>query len=247
MFERLLPGGNPVSAAEALAAARLGALAGPDRPYVFLNFVTTLDGRAALDGSTRPLGGPADLEMLLALRDVADAVLIGPGTVRAEGYARLVGAPERRAAREAAGLSADPPAVLISRRFDIPWEAGLFAAAEQPVIVYTGAGAVSATPEVAAPVEIVELERCTPAAALRDLRARGIRALLSEGGPTLFRALLGDGLVDELFLTLTPVLTADDREIGILPGPRLEGPLRSELRWILRSEHELFLRYAILE
>ena len=247
MFERLVPGGEPVSAAEALAAARLGALAGPDRPYVFLNFVSTLDGRAALDGSTRPLGGPADLEMLLALRDVADAVLIGPGTVRAEGYARLVGGEERRAARRTAGLADDPPAVLISRRFDIPWEAGLFAAAEQPVIVYTGAGAVSATPEVAAPVEIVELERCTPAAALRDLRARGIRALLSEGGPTLFRALLGDGLVDELFLTLTPVLTADDREIGILPGPRLEGPLRSELRWILRSEHELFLRYAILE
>jgi len=91
MFERLSPGGEPVSAAEALASARLGALAAPERPYVFLNFVSTLDGRAALDGSTRPLGGPADLEMLLALRDVADAVLIGPGTVRAEGYARLVG------------------------------------------------------------------------------------------------------------------------------------------------------------
>jgi riboflavin biosynthesis pyrimidine reductase len=247
VFERLQPAGEPVSAAQALAAARLGALAGPDRPYVFLNFVTTLDGRAALDGSTRPLGGPADLEMLLALRDVADAVLIGPGTVRAESYARLVGRAERRAARRSAGLAEDPPAVLISRRFDIPWEAGLFAAAEQPVIVYTAAGAVGDTPEVAAPVEIVELEPCTPAAALRDLRARGIRALLSEGGPTLFRGLLDAGLVDELFLTLTPVLTADHLETGILSGPRLGGPLRSELRWILRSEHELFLRYAILE
>lgn len=247
MFERLQPGGEPVSAAQALASARLGGLAGPDRPYVFLNFVSTLDGRAALDGSTRPLGGPADLEMLLGLRDVADAVLIGPGTVRAEGYARLVGGAERRAARGAAGLAEDPPAVLISRRFDIPWEAGLFAAPEQPVIVYTTAGAVGETPEVAAPVEIVELKECTPAVALRDLRARGIRALLSEGGPTLFRGLLAAGLVDELFLTLTPVLTADHLETGILSGPRLAGPLRSELRWILRSGHELFLRYAILE
>jgi riboflavin biosynthesis pyrimidine reductase len=246
VFERLAPGGPPVSAAEALASARLGALAAPDRPYVFLNFVATLDGRAALDGSTRPLGGPADLAMLLALRDVADAVLIGPGTVRAEGYARLVGRAERRAARAAAGLAEDPPAVLISRRFDIPWEAGLFAAPAQPVIVYTSAGAVDATPEVAAPVEIVELEPCTAAAAFADLRARGIRALLSEGGPTLFRGLLAAGLVDELFLTLTPVLTADHLETGILSGPRLETPLRSELRWILRSEQELFLRYAIL-
>ena len=97
---------------------------------MFFNFVTTLDGRAALDGSTRPLGGPADLEMLLSLRAVADAVLVGPGTVRAEGYGRLVG-PERRAE--------PPPAVLISRRFDIPWEAGLFAAADQPVLIYTSA------------------------------------------------------------------------------------------------------------
>jgi riboflavin biosynthesis pyrimidine reductase len=246
-FDRLAPAGDPVSAAEALAVARLGALAGPDRPYVFMNFVATLDGRAALDGSTRPLGGPADLEMLLALRDVADAVLRGPGTVRAEGYARLVGGAERRTARAAAGLAEDPPAVLISRRFDIPWGAGLFAAPRQPVIVYTSAGAVTATPEVAAPVEIVELAPCTPAAALADLRARGIGALLSVGGPTLFRGLLAAGLVDELFLTLTPVLTADHLETGVLSGPRLETPSRAELRWILRSEQELFLRYAILE
>src|SRR6478735_1135582 len=81
------------------------------RPHTFFNFVTTLDGRAALDGSTRPLGGPADLELLLALRAAADAVLIGPSTVRAEGYGQLVSA-ERRADT--------PPAVLISRRFDIP-------------------------------------------------------------------------------------------------------------------------------
>ncbi len=247
MFERLTPAGDPVSAAEALAAARLGALAAPERPYVFMNFVSTLDGRAALDGSTRPLGGQADLEMLLALRDVADAVLIGPGTVRAEGYARLVGDPERRAARAAAGRSPDPPAVLISRRFDIPWEAGLFAAAEQPVIVYTSAEAVTGAPSVAAPVEIVTLAECTPANALLDLRARGIRALLSEGGPTLFHGMLAAGLVDELFLTLTPVLTADQLETSILSGPRLTTPVRSELRWILRSAHELFLRYAILE
>jgi riboflavin-specific deaminase-like protein len=246
MFERLEPAGPPVSAAEALAAARLGSLAGPDRPYVFMNFVSTLDGRAALDGSTRPLGGPADLEMLLALRDVADAVLIGPGTVRAEGYARLVGDPERRAARQAAGLTPDPFAVLMSRRFDIPWEAGLFAAPSQPVIVYTSAEAVHDAPTVAAPVEVVALPECTPAAVLADLRARGIRALLSEGGPTLFHGLLAAGLVDELFLTLSPLMTGDEAETGILSGARLAAPIRSDLRWVLRAEHELFLRYAIL-
>ncbi len=235
MFQRL-ESGETLSAAEALASAQLGSAASDKRPYTFFNFVATLDGRAALDGSTRPLGGPADLELLLSLRAAADAVLIGPGTVRAEGYARLVG-PARRAST--------PPAVLISRRFDIPWEAGLFAAADQPVLVYTSLDAGS-PPDVAAPVEIIRLEQCTPAAALADLRARGVRALLSEGGPTLFNGLLAAGLVDELFLTLSPLLTGDADELSILSGPRLADPARFALEWVLRSDDELFLRYTIV-
>ncbi len=233
MFQRL-DGGEEVTAAEALASAELGSLATDERPHTFFNFVATLDGRAALDGSTRPLGGPADLEMLLSLRTVADAVLIGPGTVRAEGYARLVGEARR---------PLPPPAVLISRRFDVPWEAGLFAAPDQPVIVYTSRSAGEA-PEVAAPVEVVRLDECTPAAALQDLRARGVRALLSEGGPTLFAGFLAAGRVDELFLTLSPLLTGDEAETAIFSGPRLADPTRMNLRWVLRSEQELFLRYA---
>ena len=86
--------------------------------------------------------------------------------------------------------------MLISRRFDIPWEAGLFAAADQPVLIYTATE--GSAPEVAAPVEVVRLGNASPAAALADLRARGVRALLSEGGPTLFHGLLAAGLVDEL-------------------------------------------------
>jgi riboflavin biosynthesis pyrimidine reductase len=236
VFERLQPAGEPVAAIDILRDAAFGDLAPDDRPYVFFNFVSTVDGRAALDGSTRPLGGPADLEMLLSLRAIADAVLIGPGTVRAEGYGRLVG-PQRRADV--------PPAVLISRRFAIPWDAGLFQAADQPVIVYGPADA-GEPPEVPAPVEVVRLDPCTPAAALADLRARGIRALLSEGGPTLFHGLLEAGYVDELFFTLTPVITGDEAETAIVSGARLPDPARMTLQWILRAEHELFLRYAMV-
>src|SRR3954469_18727813 len=90
MFQRLGEAGA-VSAAEVLAEAEFAARASGERPDVFFNFVETLDGRAALDGSTRPLGGPADLEMLLSLRAAADAVLIGPGTGRAEGQGRARG------------------------------------------------------------------------------------------------------------------------------------------------------------
>jgi len=232
-FERLT-GGGASSAAELLAEADLAGRAGDVRPYVFFNFVETLDGRAAVDGSSRPLGGGGDHEMLLALRTVADAVLVGPGTIRAEGYGRLLSA-ERRAQPPLAGL--------ISRRVDIPGGAGLFAAADQPVVVYGPAGAGPA-PEVAAPVEVVPLADCTPANALADLRVRGVRALLSEGGPTLFHGFLADGLVDELFLTLSPIMTSDATQTAILSGPRLAAHARLSLSWALRHEDELFLRYA---
>src|SRR5690349_4293190 len=232
MFRRLTDGGE-IGALEALGD--LGADATDERPHVFFNFVTTLDGRAALDGSTRQLGGEGDLELLLTLRTVADAVLVGTGTIRAEGYGRLVG-PERR--------PEPPPLILISRRFDLPWAAPVFEAADQPVVIYTEAD--GPVPEVAAPVEVVRLADARPAAVLADLRARGVRALLSEGGPTLFRGLLEVGLVDELFLTVSPVLTGDEAETGILPGARLPEPARMRLSGALRAGDELFLRYATL-
>jgi riboflavin biosynthesis pyrimidine reductase len=242
-YERLAPAGEPATAHELLAEVRPHERAPEDRPFVYVNFVSTLDGRAAVAGRTGALGSEADLEMLLELRTMADALLIGSGTLRAEGYARLVGSPERRAAREAAGLEADPPAVLISRGLDLPWDAGLFAAPEQPVIVYTGAD--GEPPEVAAPVEVVRLEVPSPAAALADLRRRGVRALACEGGPHLFGSLLADGLVDELFLTIVPVLTGEDAAPRIVEGGDLPEHARAERLWMLRAGEELYLRYAL--
>ena len=226
-----------------LAAVRPQARAGADRPFVFVNMIATADGRAALDGSTRELGGEADHELLLELRTIADAVLIGTGTVRAEGYDRLVRSEERRARRIAAGLAEDPVAVLLSRRFDVPWEAGLFQAPEQPVLVYTGVA--GAAPDVPAPVEVVVLDDPTPAAALADLRTREVRALLCEGGPTLFGGLVAAAVVDELFLTIAPLLTGDETEPAIVSGGRLAQPAGMELLWTLRSGSELFLRYGL--
>ena len=103
------------------------------RPWVSGIMVSSLDGRATLEGTSRKLGGPQDLQMLLALRRRADALIVGPGTVAAEGYGPL-----------------PCPAVLVSRSFELPWEAGLFAAPGQRILVYTRAGAEP--PEVAADV-----------------------------------------------------------------------------------------------
>ncbi|MGH2949020.1 MAG: RibD family protein [Solirubrobacteraceae bacterium] len=223
---------------ELLAEVRPRERAPEGRPFVYLNMIATADGRAALDGRTDALGGDADLEQLLELRVLADAVLIGTGTLRAEGYDRLVRSRERRARRTAAGLAEDPLAVIISRGLDVPWDAGLFRADEQPVVVYTES-------DGEAPVEVVRLDDASPRAVLADLRARGVRALLCEGGPTLNRALLAAGVVDELFLTVSPLLTGDPAAPHIVEGDRLPEPARIELRWALRSESELFLRYGL--
>jgi len=241
MYERLRPAGPPAAAEDLLREARLGDAARADRPYLFMNFVESADGRATREGSSRELGSDADLEMLLALRTIADAVLVGTGTIRAEGYGRLCGEP-RRARRVAAGQAADPPLVTFARRFDIPWDASLFEAAEQPVLIYTAVP--GEVPDVAAPVEVVRLEPYTSAAALADLRARGVRALLSEGGPTLLRGLATEGLVDELFLTLSPEIVGGD-ERRLIPGPPLEPVIEMSLTWVLEAEGELFLRYRL--
>ena len=205
--------------------------------------IATVDGRAARDGRSATIGGDADLELLLELRAVADAVLIGTGTLRAEGYDRLVRREERRARRRAEGLSEDPLAVLLSRRFDIPWEAGLFAAPAQPVLIYTGADA-GETPDVAAPVEVVRLEVPSLTAMLADLHARGVRRLLSEAGPTLTGAMLAAGLIDELYLTITPLITGDAAEPNIVEGGRLPEDVELELIEVERVGSELFLRYG---
>jgi riboflavin-specific deaminase-like protein len=214
-----------------------------DRPFVFVNMIATVDGRAARDGRSATIGGDADLELLLELRTIADAILIGTGTVRAEGYDRLVRREERRQRRLAAGLAEDPLAVILTRRFDVPWDAGLFQSPEQPVLVYTHADA-GEPPAVPAPVEVVRLEVAGLTDMLEDLRARGVRALLNEGGPTLHGALWAAGVVDELYLTIAPLVTGDADEPNIVEGGSLPGAAGLELLSVDRAGSELFLRYG---
>jgi riboflavin-specific deaminase-like protein len=241
-FERLATG-ETRAAHEWLAELRPRERAADDRPFLYLNFVASADGRASFEGSTGGLGSEADTRMLTELRAVADAVLVGTGTIRAEGYGRLVRNAERVARRKAAGIADTPTAVLISRSFDIPWGAQLFEAADQPVIVYTGAS--GEPPEVAAPVEVVRLDEPEPRAVAADLRARGVRSLLCEGGPTLTSALLDAGVVDELFLTISPLLTGEHAAPRIVEGHALPDPVGLALEWVLRHDEELYLRYRV--
>ena len=238
---RLLPDAAETTVAEQLAPLDLKPLALPERPYLLLNFATTLDGRAAINGRSGPIGSAVDTEMLQRLRTRVDAVMIGAGTMRAERYGRIVSDPQLRAYRERTGLAHDPLAVIVSNRLELPWDAALFTNGGGRVVVFTASD--QEPPQTATRVTIVrhpdgvELDR-----AMEWLRKqRGIRSVLCEGGPTLHGRLREGGLADELFLTIAPKVAGGE-------GPRiLEGALPDvdnvELAWLLESESELFARY----
>jgi riboflavin-specific deaminase-like protein len=238
---RLLPDEAATTVAEQLDGLDLNQLAKADRPYLVLNFAATLDGRAAIEGRSGPIGSPADTEMLQRLRTRVDAVMIGAGTMRAERYGRMVSDPEFRAYRERAGLAHDPLGVLVSNRLDLPWDAKLFTDGGGQVVIFTASE--EEPPETATPVTVVrhsegvELDRALEWL----LKERDIRSVLCEGGPTLHGRLREGGLADELFLTIAPKIAGGE-------GPRvLEGALpdvdQVELAWLLESESELFARY----
>jgi riboflavin-specific deaminase-like protein len=238
---RLLPDVAETTIAEQLAGMNLKDMAHEDRPYLMLNFATTLDGRAAINGRSGPIGSETDTEMLQRLRTRVDAVMIGAGTMRAERYGRMVSDPQLRAYRERSGLTHDPLAVIVSNRLELPWDAGLFTNGGGRVVIFTASE--EEPPETSTRVTVirhpdgVELDRALEWL----LRERGVRSVLCEGGPTLHGRLREGGLADELFLTIAPKIAGGE-------GPRvLEGALPDidevELAWLLESEGELFGRY----
>jgi riboflavin-specific deaminase-like protein len=238
---RLLPDEAETTVAEQLAELDLQELAHPDRPYLILNFATTLDGRAAIDGRSGPIGSAADTEMLQRLRTRVDAVMIGAGTMRAERYGRIVSDSDLRSYRERAGLAGDPLAVIVSNRLELPWDAGLFTHGGGRVVIFTASE--EDPPETATPVTVVRhpdgVELDSALGWLAD--EGGVRSVLCEGGPTLHGRLREGGLADELFLTIAPKIAGGE-------GPRiLEGALADvdevELAWLLESKSELFARY----
>ena len=238
--ERLHPPGPPAEVDELLAGLRPWERAPAGRPLVMVNMVQTADGLITIGGKSGPIGGPGDHAMFHGLRSVVDAILVGTGTLRAERYGRMIRRPERRALRASLGLEEDPVAILITQSGDLPWDAPLFQEPLQRVVI---AGPCS-PPPVAAQVTVIESR--SPADALRAVRKEfGVRAVLCEGGPTLNRALLGEGVLDELFLTLAPKLGGDDEALRILSGETLASPVEMELLHVLRHDGELYLRYGL--
>ncbi len=246
-FQRLQPEPGPVDSAELFRDLGLAARAHAERPWLVTNFATTVDGRATLGGKSGPIGDDGDSELFRRLRTQVDAVLVGSATLAVERYGRVVRRPELRAAREAIGLAPDPPLAVMTRSGVLDWEIPLFADPDSTVLVFTSTDAPE-PPPCAARVELTRLDpaELTLTHALRRLRTdHGIRSLLCEGGPTLVGALLHEGLVDELFLTLAPQLAGGGTGPAMTSGPALPEADALALVWALERNGSLFLRYAL--
>ncbi|HEX4186579.1 MAG TPA: dihydrofolate reductase family protein [Solirubrobacteraceae bacterium] len=247
----LLPGGEPAPAAELVQALGLWdrPLAG-ERPYVLLNMVSTIDGRASLEGRSGPIAGAADRELFRALRAAADAVLAGAGTMRVERYGRLIREESRRRLRTERGLSPEPIACIATGSLALPPDMPLLAEPEAHVVVLTASEAELAP--TAARVDYVRASRegqlDLPRALARLREGFGVELLLCEGGPHLNGSMLAEGLVDELWLSLASKLAgdpADGEALRIVAGEELQPPLELALLGVLEHDSQLFLRYGV--
>jgi riboflavin biosynthesis pyrimidine reductase len=188
------------------------------RPWVLVNMIASADGSTAVAGLSGGLGGPGDKAVFGVIRRMADVILVGAGTVRAEEY----GAPRRPGQRIA----------VVTRSGDLDWSSSLFT---------SGAGLVVMPedgPEVPVPAVRAGQGSADVVGALSQLDAS---VVLAEGGPELNGALFAADVVDELCLTIAPLVVGGSAKrvtAGMPPGHH-----RFDLAHLLEDDGYLFCRY----
>jgi riboflavin-specific deaminase-like protein len=222
---------------------RLAELAPPGRPYVGLNMVSSLDGKATIEWRTKGLSTELDRRLFHQLRTQADAVMVGAGTVRSERYGRMTKSQELREKRIAEGLTPDPLAVIVSGRLDLPADLPILNEREQRVVIATGSDA--SLPDMGEQLEYARTGDDLPKLMAYLDETHGIRSVLCEGGPTLNSYLFAAGLVDELFLTLNPKAVGGAAALTIVAGRELIEPAELALVSLAEGDGDLFTRWRV--
>ena len=205
-------------------------------PVVRVNFVSSLDGAVTVDGRSEGLGTAGDKAVFLLLRELADVVLVGAGTVRTEDY--------RGARRATRGRATPPPIAVVTGSADLDPAGRLFTDTTVPPLILTleSAPAARRSALAAAGGDVVVLPRLTPDALLAELAGRGLLRVLCEGGPSLLGALQAADAVDELCLTVSPLLAGGDAG-RIAHGPAGSPARPMALAGALLDEDALLLHY----
>lgn len=215
-----------------------------------INFVSSVDGAATAQGVSRGLQTPGDNKVFGVLRDLADVIVAGAGTVRTEAYRPSKPGAARRAIRRSHGFAEYPPIAVVSRSLRLDPTATLFTEADPSArtIVITCA---SGDPDVLkALTPIADVIVCGEqdvdlAAARAALEDRGLTRILSEGGPMLFGDLARAGQVDELCLSLSPLLSGPGARRIIAGEMWPASTAQLTLTGLLEEDDALFCRYRV--
>jgi len=251
-MRQVFPGGSALTDA---ALAGLYAYPDPGAPpgcWVRANMVASMDGAATLGGRTRGLSSEADEQVFAMLRALADVILVGAGTARAERYAPV--RPESEGLRWAwlrDGRTPSAPIAVVTRALDLDLASQLLAGAPphaRTIVITTQAAPADRRAAAARTAEVIVAGEAMVdvMAALEALGGRGYQRVLAEGGPHLLAQIAGEGLLDELCLTVSPLLAgpgADRIVAGGLPMPR-GGAQRFTLNHALEAEGLLLCRYV---
>ncbi|MGI9124205.1 MAG: pyrimidine reductase family protein, partial [Mycobacterium sp.] len=194
------------------------------RPLVRGNAIASLDGAATTAGTSGGLGGPGDRRLFGVQREMADVIVVGAGTVRAENYggARLSVAQRQR--RRTRGQSEVPPIALVTRTGVVDHDSPVLTSTEVPPLVLTCTrSADAARGRLGGRAEVLDCSGSDPhgvdlEVALQHLGERGLLRVLTEGGPSLLGAFIAADLLDEMCLTTAPMVVGGGA-VRIATGP----------------------------
>jgi riboflavin biosynthesis pyrimidine reductase len=197
-------------------------------PWLRANMIESVDGAASLNGRTGGLSGDADRHVFRLLRSLADVILVGAGTARAEKYRPVRDREIWPELREGRALT--PPIAVVTRKLDLDLGSPLLSGAAggaRTIVLTTEAAPASRRKAAAAHADVIVAGQDTvpPSAAVNALAARGHRNILVEGGPTLLQQITAAGLLDDLCLTFSPLLEEGSAGRIVAPPPaHLPGP-----------------------
>lgn len=189
------------------------------------NFISSLDGAATVEGTSGGLAGPGDRAVFFLLRELSDVIVVGAGTVRTEGYSGAQLGVAERQRRQARGQSEVPQLAIVTKSGRLSRDLTVFTRTEVPPLILTAAAAADQTRRLLTGLaEVVNCSGNDPgevdeAVLLAKLADRGMRHLLTEGGPTLLGSFIARDLLDELCLTIAPFVVGGlARRIVTGPG-----------------------------
>lgn len=188
------------------------------------NMITSLDGGASSDGKSGGLAGSGDRSIFSTMRCAADVILVGAETVRVENYSGAQVAVADRDARQRRGQAEVPPIAVLTRSGRLDPDTRLFTRTEVPPLILTSADAFDETRRrLGGVAEVLNAsgpssDEADAATALRLLSERGLFRVLSEGGPLIVNMLIAAGLLDELCLTVAPIVVGGESR-RIASGP----------------------------